>query len=148
MGIDSRDRAQYLSLALFAQRVVTALMEYVDDGRRNTLKPSLQEALDSLKGIESKKRAPLAHVRAAAFGSYEHLRTLEEVWDPKERTECIRMIHTLLRSASGESDATRQAERLIVLFSRLQNQALWNFEQPKPVSQTVVQQLCQMAQLT
>lgn len=140
--VDLQDRAQYLSLALFAQKIVSALMEYVDENKREGLRPSLEEALDSLVHATS----PTSHSQKkfAAFASYEHLRTLEEVWKPKDREDAVRMMRAILR-AKKNTDTKAIANRLIELFSELQNQALWNFEQPKPVSPRVMQRLCQLA---
>jgi hypothetical protein len=146
MPMDLQDRTQYLSLALFSQKIVSALMEYVDENKSAKLKPSLEEALTSLRSIQAK--APeevLTRRRVAAFTSYEHLRTLEEVWSASERSDAIKMIRTILRSAPKDPKTKLVANRLIKLFSKLQNQALWNFEQPKPVSPRVMQRLCQLA---
>jgi hypothetical protein len=140
--IELQDRAQYLSLALFAQKVISALIEYVDEGKSQRLKAPLDEALSSL--IQMKRSPIAAHSRAAAFSSYEHIRTLEEVWTAKEREDAVKIIKAVLRSPS-DLKTKRDADKLIKLFSKLQNQALWNFEQPKPVSQKVMQRLCQMA---
>jgi hypothetical protein len=143
--MDLQDRGQYLSLALFAQRVVSALTEYVDENKTTKLKPSLSDALESLRRIRKKRLSVLPRQRAAAFTSYEHLRTLEEGWTSHERDAAIRMISVVLRSAPKNPKSKATAEKLIDLFSRLQDQALWNFEQPKPVSPKVMQRLCQMA---
>jgi hypothetical protein len=142
--MDLQDRAQYLSLALFSQKIVSALMEYVDENKREKLKPSLDEALVSLRSIQKKRPSPASERRVAAFTSYEHLRTLEEVWSAKDRTDAIRMMQAVLR-APRNPKTKPVANNLIELFSKLQDQALWNFEQPKPVSQKVMQRLCQMA---
>ncbi|SRR5713101_9393184 len=140
--IDLQDRAQYLSLALFAQNVISALMEYVDENKSGRLKSSLEEALDSLE--QTKRTSLPSQRRVAAFTSYEHLRTLDEVWSTKERAEAIRMIRAILR-APKDPKTKQVADKLINLFSKLQNQALWNFEQPKPVSPRIMKRLCQMA---
>ena len=145
MPMALQDRAQYLSLALFAQKVVSALTEYVDENRSTKLKPSLTEALDSLRRLDAKRPSVLPHGRLAALTSYEHLRTVEEVWSAKERSDAIKMIGVLLRSAPRDREAKPTAEKLIDLFSKLQDQALWNFEQPRPVSPKVMQRLCQLA---
>jgi len=142
--MDLQDRAQYLSLALFSQKMVSALMEYVDENKTARLKPSLAEALDSLQHAHAKRTSVPSRHRVAAFTSYEHLRTLEEVWKPKKRDEAIRMMRVVLR-APRNPKAKAVANKLIDLFSELQNQALWNFEQPKPVSQKVMTRLCQLA---
>jgi hypothetical protein len=140
--MDLQDRAQYLSLALFSQQVVSALMEYADRNNSAKLKPSLQEALDSL--LQSKRPSASSRPKVPAFTSYEHLRTLQEVWTPTDRGNAIRMIRVVLRSPK-DPKTKDAANKLIRLFSNLQNQALWNFEQPKPVSQRVMQRLCQLA---
>lgn len=144
MPMDLQDRAQYLSLALFAQKVVSALTDYVDENKNLRL-TSLNAALDSLRSIDTKRPSVLQQGKVAAFGSYEHLRTLEEVWNSTDRSQAIKIIRTLLRSPSGDPKTKAMAEKLIDLFSRLQDQALWNFEQPKPVSPRVMQRLCQLA---
>jgi hypothetical protein len=140
--MDLQDRAQYLSLALFAQKVVSVLMDFVDERKNTHLKISLEEALNSLQRAKDPSASSLK--RATAFGSYEQLRTLDEVWSDKDRANAIRMIRTILR-APNSPNSTRVANDLITLFSDLQNQALWNFEQPKPVSPRVMQSLCQLA---
>jgi len=138
--MDLQDRAQYLSLALFSQKVVSALMEYVDEDKTGKLKPSLAEALDALV----QARRPVPSRRVAAFASYEQLRTLDEVWSRRDRANAIRMMRKIL--SSPENRRTKGiANELIDLFLKLQNQALWNFEQPKPVSPRVMQRLCQSA---
>ena len=145
MPMDLQDRAEYLSLALFAQKVVSALTQYVDENRSSKLKPSLKKALDSLRSVTTNRPSLPPPGRVAAFTSYEHLRTLEEVWSLQERGEAIKMIRIVLRSASGDCKTKLVAEKLIDLFSKLQDQALWNFEQPRPVSPKVMQRLCQLA---
>lgn len=144
MPMDLQDRTQYLSLALFSQKVISALMNYVDEDKIGGLKPSLDEALISLSSVQTKHPSPLPQRRVAAFASYEHLRTLEEVWSTRERVAAMRMIRAILR-APREPKTKLVANKLIDLFSKLQSQALWNYEQPKPVSPKVMQRLCQLA---
>jgi hypothetical protein len=140
--MDIQDRAQYLSLALFSQKMISALMEYVDENKSKRLKPSLEEALYSL--VQAQHPSVSSQRRVAAFTSYEHLRTLEEVWSAKDRAKAIQMIRKVL-SAPKNPKTKAVANELILLFSKLQDQALWNFEQPKPVSPNVMMRLCQMA---
>jgi hypothetical protein len=140
--IDLQDRVQYLSLALFAQEVISVLTDYVDENESRRLKTALKEALISLRGAESASVS--SQRRAAAFASYEQLRTLEEVWKPEERAEAKRMIQAILREPENPK-AKPAANGLINLFSKLQDQALWNFEQPRPVSPGAMQKLCKLA---
>jgi hypothetical protein len=140
--IDLQDRAQYLSLALFAQEVVSALTDYVDNNESRKLQAALKNALNSLEGAESASVS--SQRRAAAFVSYEQLRTLEEVWKPDDRAKAKQMIQVILRRPANPK-AKPAANSLIDLFSRLQDQALWNFEQPRPVSPGAMQRLCRLA---
>ena len=141
--MELQDRAQYLSLALFAQNVISALMAYVDDGKVAKLRPSLSDALASIQ--QSKSQGPVSSQhRVTALNSYEHLRTLEEVWDHKQRSKAVALMTEVL-SAPHAAKAKPRAEELISLFSKLQSQALWNFEQPTPVSPKIMQRLCQLA---
>jgi hypothetical protein len=142
--MDLQDRAQYLSLALFSQKVVSALMEYVDENKKEKLKPSLDEALVSLRSIQTKRPSAPSERRVVAFASYEHLRTLDEVWSPKDRANAIRMVQAILRAPKNPKTKP-VANDLIDLFSKLQDQALWNFEQPRPVSPRVMTRLCRLA---
>jgi endonuclease YncB( thermonuclease family) len=140
--MDLQDRAQYLSLALFSQNIVSVLMEYVDENKLGKLKPCLTEALESL--VQTTRSMPPTQHNVAAFNSYEHLRTLDEVWSAKKRASAIKMVRTVL--AAPRKPGTKDvANQLIDLFSELQNQALWNFEQPKPVSPKIMRRLCQPA---
>jgi hypothetical protein len=119
-------------------------MEYVDENKRGKLKPSLDEALVSLRSIQTKRPSALSERRVVAFTSYEHLRTIDEVWSPKDRANAIRMVQAILRAPTNPKTKP-VANDLIDLFSKLQDQALWNFEQPKPVSTKVMQRLCRLA---
>jgi hypothetical protein len=140
--MDLQDRAQYLSLALFSQAVVSALMEYVDENKTGRLKDSLGEALHSL--VHTGSASVSSQRGAAAFSSYEHLRTRDEVWSETDRANAIKKIRRVL-NAPRNPRTKPVANELIELFSRLQAQALWNFEQPRPVSPKVMQRLCKLA---
>lgn len=140
--IDLQDRAQYLSLALFAQEMVSVLMQYVDEDKGEKLKSALEEALTSLEGVEGPSTP--SHRRAAAFTTYEQLRTLDEVWKQRDRDRAKRIIQEILRRPDHPK-AKPAANTLIDLFSKLQDQALWNFEQPRPVSPGDMQRLCKLA---
>jgi hypothetical protein len=140
--LDLQDRAQYLSLALFSQAVVSVLMEYVDENKREKLQECLGEALRSLQQAQD-PRSP-HRGKAPAFATYEHLRTLQEVWSPEDVATAIEKLRRVL-TASRNARTKAAANYLIDLFSRLQVQALWNFEQPRPVSPKVMQRLCQLA---
>lgn len=139
---DLQNRAQYLSLALFSQKILSALMQYVDENKSTKLKPSLHDALKSLE--QAKSPSFPSRSKLAVFTTYEHLRTLDEVWTAHDRVNAERMIRTIMHSPKNPK-AKVVANDLIRLFSKLQNQALWNFEQPQPVPQRIIQRLCQPA---
>jgi hypothetical protein len=137
---DLQNRAQYLSLALFSQKILTVLMQYVDENKVTKLKPSLQDALKSLE--QAKRPSFPSRSKLAVFTTYEHLRTLDEVWSNHDRANAERMIRAVIHSPKNPKTKA-VANELIRLFSELQNQALWNFEQPQPVPQRIIQRLCQ-----
>ncbi|MFL6439452.1 MAG: hypothetical protein ACJ71Q_17890 [Terriglobales bacterium] len=141
--MELQDRAQYLSLALFAQNVISALMEYVDEDKIGKLRPSLSDALASVKQAEEQTSNSTPN-RVIALNSYEQLRTIDEVWDHNQRTKAVALMTGILSSPQGAKTKAR-AEELISLFSKLQSQALWNYEQPTPVSPSIMQRLCRLA---
>ena len=145
MPTNLQGRTQYLSLALFSQSVVSALLDFVDQNRSARLESSLREALRSLEDISNGDLHRFAQRRAVGFSSYEHLQTLDQVWSDPERDEAIRMISELLTQPVDDPAKKDDANRLIDLFVRLENQALWNFEQPKTASPRGIRELCTMA---
>jgi hypothetical protein len=130
MPVDLQGRGQYLELALFSQNVVSALLEFVDKDREDRLESSLKEALASLNAVASGDLNHLVGERVAAFASYAQLKTLNEVWSQADKDEAASMIRSLLQSSKPVAKKKAQAERLVGLFSKLQNQALRDFEQP------------------
>jgi hypothetical protein len=144
MPTNLQGRTQYLSLALFSQSVVSALLEFVDQNKSEHLEISLREALRSLEDINSGNLHRFAQRRAVGFSSYEHLQTLDQVWSVSEREEAIRMIGELLTQPVDAPAKKDDANRLINLFVRLENQALWNFEQPRTASPRGIRELCTM----
>jgi hypothetical protein len=144
MPANSQGRTQYLSLALFTQSVVSALLEFVDQNRSERLESSLREALGSLEDINRGNLHRFAQRRAVGFSSYEHLQTLDQVWSVRERDEAIRMIGELLTQPVDDPAKKGDANQLIELFVRLENQALWNFEQPKTTYPRGIRELCTM----
>lgn len=140
--MDLQDRSEYLSLALFSQGIVCVLIDYVDENKTRRLKETLQKALASLKQTEGRSVPP--HQRAVALTTYEHLTTLDEVWSKDDRASAIKRIRRVLRAPNNPASKP-VANELIDLFSKLQVQALWNFEQPRPVAPDVMQRLCKLA---
>ena len=60
MPTNLQGRTQYLSLAIFSQSVVSALLDFVDQNKSEHLESSLREALGSLDDINSGNCATVA----------------------------------------------------------------------------------------
>jgi hypothetical protein len=144
MPTNLQGRTEYLSLALFSQSVVSALLDFVDQDKSEHLESSLKEALASLVDINSGKLDRFAQRRAAGFSSYEHLQTLDQVWSVPECDNARRMISELLTPRVDDPAKKDNANRLIDLFVRLEKQALWNFEQPRTSAPRGIRELCTM----
>jgi hypothetical protein len=144
MMADLRSRAQYLSLALFSQRVVRVLLDYLEKGQTDALHATLDDALQSLENVNRGELPGLSRRKAAVFSSYEHLRTLEQVWDDKDRELAVRTISLVLGQTPESQEAQASARTLIDLFERLGNEARWNFEQPDLASPRTLLELCQV----
>lgn len=142
MSTDLQGRAQYLSLALFSQGVISALLDFVDQSKSERLESALREALRSLDDINKGNLQRFAQRRAAGFSSYEHLQTLDQVWTTTERTQAAELIGRLLTPPVDDPAKKDEANLLIDLFGRLENQALVNFEQPKTASPRGLRELC------
>ena len=130
MPIDLQGRTQYLELALFSQNVVGALLDFLDKDQDERLAKYLKDARASLDAVNSGDLNKLLGERIAAFSSYEQLRTLKEVWSEDDQKAAAAMIRDLLAPAKKVAAKKEMAERLVKLFSKLQNQALRHFEQP------------------
>src|ERR1017187_4975031 len=128
MPTDLQSRTQFLALAEFCQSIISPLWEYVAGGAplRAEILRKASQALQSVKSGESYK---FGQRPAAALGSYEQVRTLEEVLRTPD--SALQLTAELLDPNAAEGDTKARARKVIVLFSKLQTKALWNFEQPK-----------------
>jgi hypothetical protein len=146
MPFDLQGRTQYLSLALFTRGVVAALLDFIETGEFAGVEGVLGDALSSLDGVNNRDLRQFAERKAAAFGSYQHLRTLEEAWPTDDKgQDAVRLIHNLLEQSSDQATRKADARKLVDLFLRLERQALWNFEQPRATSPRAIRELCRMA---
>jgi hypothetical protein len=142
MPTDLQNRTQYLALAEFCQSIISSLFDYAD-GKAALPVGELERAKTALESVKSGDPYKFGQRAAAALGSYEQLRTLEEVWRPQQIDDALGLTLGLLRSKDGaEAEVTAKAQKLIELFSKLQARALWNFEQPKRTSPPDVGELC------
>ena len=142
MPTDLQSRTQYLALAEFCQSIISSLSDYVGGGA-GLPTGTLEHARTALESVKSGDPYKFGQRAAAALGSYEQVRTLEEVWRQQQINDALDLTLELLRiGGSTEAEGTVKAQRLIDLFSKLQARALWNFEQPKRTSPPDVGELC------
>jgi hypothetical protein len=142
MPTDLQSRTQYLALAEFCQSIISSLSDYVD-GKEDLPTAELERAKTALESVKSGDPYKFGQRAAAALGSYEQVRTLEEVWKPQQIDDALGLTLGLLHvGGSTQAGATAQAQKLIDLFLKLQARALWNFEQPKRTSPPDVGELC------
>ena len=147
MPTDLQSRMQYLALAEFCQQVIASLWDYLD-GTAPLPEPILSGALLKLQAVKSGDSYKFGQKPAAALGSYEQVRTLEEVFrTPEQFDDAIKLTAKLL-STEAPNDARRQRARTVIeLFSKLQKKALWNFEQPKQTAPPDLGELCRSLEI-
>jgi len=144
MPTDLQTRTQYLALAEFCQSIISPLYDYAE-GTAPLPTATLEKARVALESVTSGDPYRFGQRTAAALGSYEQVRTLEEVWrTPQQINGALELTVELLGSAGGteSKEATSRAKELIELFLKLQARALWNFEQPKQTAPPDVGELC------
>ncbi len=142
MPTDLQSRTQYLALAEFCQSIISSLSDYAD-GKEDLPAAELERAKTALESVKSGDPYKFGQRAAAALGSYEQVRTLEEVWRPQQVDDALGLTLALLHSEGGaEAEVTARAQKLIELFLKLQARALWNFEQPRRTSPPDVGELC------
>lgn len=143
MPTNLQSRAQYLALAEFCQSIISSLCDYVDK-KRDLPTAELKKARVALRAVRSGDSYKFGQPAAAALGSYEQVRTLEEVWKTPQLEDVLALMDDLLGHAAGNnSRRIAKAKKLIKLFLKLQGRALWNFEQPTQTAPPDVGELCQ-----
>lgn len=142
MPASIQSRTQFLVLAEFCRKVIASLLDYIN-GRKAIERSTLEEALEALKSVQSGDSYRFGQRSSAAFGSYEEVRTLEEAWTPQQIAEAITLTTELLNDAQEENAKMQKAGELLALFTKLQNKALWNFEQPRQTPPPDLRELCQ-----
>jgi hypothetical protein len=141
MPTDFQSRMQYLALAEFCQSIISSLWDYVD-GAELLPESILREALQALQAVKSGDSYKFGQKPAAALGSYEQVRTLEEVLrTPEQFDDAVKLTAELL-GTDAEGEKKVRAKKVIELFSKLQKKALWNFEQPKQTAPPDAGELC------
>jgi len=142
MPTDLQTRTQYLALAEFCQSIIWPLCDYVE-GTASLPTATLEKMRAALQSVTSGDPYRFGQRTAAALGSYEQVRTLEEVWKtPEQINSALELTVALLDDGGGTADTTSKAKMLIDLFLKLQATALWNFEQPKRTTPPDIWELC------
>ncbi len=142
MPTDFQSRMQYLALAEFCQRIISSLWDYAD-GAEPLPESILREAFRALQAVKSGDSYKFGQRPAAALGSYEQVRTVEELLrTPEQFDDAVNLTAELLDADAAEDVKKVQAKKVIELFSRLQKKALWNFEQPKQTAPPDAGELC------
>jgi hypothetical protein len=104
---------------------------------------TLRKASQALQSVRSGDSYKFGQRPAAALGSYEQVRTLEEVLrTPQQFEDALKLTADLLDPDAAEDSTKVRAREAIELFSKLQTKALWNFEQPKQTAPPDVGELC------
>lgn len=143
---DLQSRTQFLALAEFCQGIISPLWDYVD-GAAPLPADILGKASQALQSVKSGESYRFGQRPAAALGSYEQVRTLEEILrTPQQLEGALKLTAELLDPDAAEGTTKARAREVIELFSKLQTKALWNFEQPKQTAPPDVGELCRALQ--
>jgi hypothetical protein len=144
-GIQSR--TQFLILAEFCQEVISSLLDYINGSSRLQAN-TLTKVLRALRSVQSGDPYSFAQRSAAAFSSYEQIRTLEEALSKQEIDEAVKLTKELLAGTGAGPRKRATAKKLMALFSRLRTKALWNFEQPKQTPPPDLRELCEALEIS
>lgn len=135
-------RAEYLSLALFAQEIVERLKNFAIDADSTTLVPALEQARKTLSDVKSGEAKRFGRRDAAALSSYQQLSALAKAWPAQELDLVLRLIGDVIADPKNRK---LDVDQLANLFLKLQAQALWSFERPESPPTEELRQLCQTA---
>lgn len=133
-------RAEYLSLALFAQNIVAELAKLDQHHDVAELRKMLDEAKVSLTDIQSGDIKRFGRRDAVAFNSYQQISALNKAWSDSDRDRATKLISDVLANLHDQKAANELAD----LFTKLQVQALWSFDQPERPPVEGLRKLCQL----
>jgi hypothetical protein len=138
-----QDRVPYLSIGVFAQKMVDGLIGFVETGKRENLESYLGEALASLKASTGEEEAHAGRAGMRALPSYEQMRTFNEVIaTPERRDKIIEALDGLLKQRGSVKQQRKNAETAIRFFYDLETRALRNFDQPDEPLPRGIRELC------
>ncbi len=133
-------RMKYLSLALFAQRLIDALIDFVEAGESHTLDGYIREAIASLERLSSKEKTPEDTNRA--FRYFEQYQTVNEITTPEEVQSILSVLKALQTRKGSGKQIRGNAKKAIDFFYRLEKQALLNCNLPSKPLPDGIRELC------
>jgi hypothetical protein len=128
MASDVAARDNYLTLALFSRRIIEALKDVVQKGKRERLESALPAAIESLQAATN-SRQHLTGYGLRVARSYDQVRTINELFDENVR---LGMIETLKSLRGNENPDRTKAMQAIKFFYTIENRALRNYRHPSP----------------
>ncbi len=138
-------RMSYLSLALVSQRIVDALLKFVEEDQHHAeLEFAIGEVLSGLKAASVQDTHQVGAGSSRAFATYQHVRTVEEVWSANDLASVISSLERLMDTSIPLEAKKASAEKLVDSFFDLETRALWNFNKPGNRVPQRVRELCQM----
>jgi hypothetical protein len=136
-------RVRYLTVAVFAQKVLDALVASAEHGNNAGLKPALELAVQELKTAIGSRPDDHQQGSPRAFSNYEQVRTLDEVRNPAEVQKIIQALERLTEDLEAGAPADRQQlDEAIDFFCQLESRALRNFDQPTETLPRGIRELC------
>jgi hypothetical protein len=129
MALDASARDNYLTLALFSRRVIEALKELVQKGKRERLNTALPDAIQSLEAVTDSRHLTGYGLRVAR--SYDQVRTINELFPKQDRIDMIAVLRALQADNSTHT-AKAEALKAINFFYMIENRALQNYRHPAP----------------
>jgi hypothetical protein len=136
-------RIRYLSLALFAQRIVDGLINFLTENNSEAMVSCAKEALLSLGAASGQESTGGKGVRA--FTYYEQVRTLEETSKSStDKRKIIKLLQELQNEVGTKRRQRNNARKAIEFFYRLEKQALLNYGRPGEPLPRGIRELCQV----
>jgi hypothetical protein len=135
MASDVAARDNYLTLALFSRRIIEALKELVQKGKRERLQSALPAAIESLQAATD-SRQHLTGYGLRVARSYDQVRTINELFPESVR---LGMIETLKSLQANETPDPEEAKQAIRFFYTIENRALRNYRHPSPRAHAAVE---------
>ena len=135
-------KARYLSLALFSQRMIDYLTEFLAEDNSESMTSCAQEALKFSRTLSGEQIS--GEELTESFNSYEQVRTFEKAVESEAAIERILRLLIELQNPSGNKDQKREkAKAAIDFFGILEKRALLNYGNPVDPLPQGIRDLCQ-----